>query len=219
MDDYLPLLHPFFARRRAEALAVRREQIEALIPLINRHSLLDLRIEGRNNAPPTNDELVSLRSEFINGGTDTSATAVEWAMARIIESPTIQARLYKDIAANVRENRPVNKTDIENMPYLQAFIEELLRKHPPTHLVLSHAVLANSAHPAQLSGYDIPTDASVESFVPAISEDPKLWTQPVEFNPDRFLTDGESADLTGSRGIRMTPFGPAEGSVPDWPSA
>lgn len=36
MDDYLPLLHPFFARRRAEALAVRREQIEALIPLINR---------------------------------------------------------------------------------------------------------------------------------------------------------------------------------------
>ena len=233
MDDYLPFLRPFFWRHQRRALAVRREQIDTLLPLISRRrailrdmqqrssspspppdpnvaapfsyldSVLDLHIEGRDGAP-TDDELVTLCAELINGGTDTTATAIEWGMARIVDNPSIQARLHEEIMQQVGDARPVDDKDTDAMPYLQAFVKELLRKHPPTYFSLTHAAVQPGS---KLAGYDVPVDANLDIFLPAISEDPKLWDRPTELDPDRFLSGGETADMTGSGGIRMIPFG------------
>ncbi|KAL5215509.1 hypothetical protein ABZP36_006910 [Zizania latifolia] len=227
MDDYLPFLRPFFWRQQRRALDVRREQVDTVLPLINRRrailrdmqrsppdpgvavpfsyldSLLDLRVEGRD-AVPTDDELVTLCAELINGGTDTTATAIEWAMARIVDNPSIQARLHEEIMHHVGDARPVDDKDTEGMPYLQAFVKELLRKHPPTYFSLTHAAVEPGS---KLACYDVPPDANLDIFLPTISEDPKLWDRPTEFDPDRFLAGGETADITGSAGVRMIPFG------------
>ena len=74
----------------------------------------------------------------------------------------------------------------------------MLRKHPPTYFSLTHAV----TEPTTLAGYDIPTDVSVEIYLPGISEDPKLWSNPSKFEP-------EDADITGVTGVKvkMMPFG------------
>ncbi|KAH0673517.1 hypothetical protein KY284_024604 [Solanum tuberosum] len=89
------------------------------------------------------------------------------------------------------------------MPYLNAVIKELLRKHPPTYMSLTHAV----TEPAKLGGYDIPTDVNVEIFLPGISDDPNLWSEPEKFDPDRFFLGKEDADMTGVSGVKMIPFG------------
>ncbi|KAL6652836.1 hypothetical protein ACP70R_011761 [Stipagrostis hirtigluma subsp. patula] len=227
MDDYLPFLRPIFWRQQRHALAVRREQIDTLLPLINRRramlrdmqssppdpnvaapfsyldSVLDLHIEGRD-AATTDEELVTLCAELLNAGTDTTATSIEWAMARVVDNPSIQARLHEEIMQKVGDARPVGDKDVDDMPYLQAFVKELLRKHPPTYFSLTHAAVQPGS---KLAGYDVPTDANLEIFYPTISEDPKLWHRPTEFDPDRFLAGGETADMTGSAGIRMIPFG------------
>ncbi|KAD7479953.1 hypothetical protein E3N88_03089 [Mikania micrantha] len=221
IDDYLPLLRPFFSKQRKRAMEVREQQIATLVPFIEQRrsavknpgsdptasefsyldTLFDLTVEGRKH-PPTNPEIVTLCSEFLNGGTDTTGTAVEWAIARFIENPSIQSKLYDEIKTTIGDKR-VDEKDIENMPYLNAVVKELLRKHPPTYFSLTHSV----TEPAKLGGYDIPTGTNVELFLPAIAEDPKLWTNPTRFDPDRFLTGGEDADITGVTGIKMMPFG------------
>ncbi|KAJ8540304.1 hypothetical protein K7X08_030223 [Anisodus acutangulus] len=221
LDDYLPILRPFFSKQRKRAMDVRKQQIETIVPFIEKRkkilenpefdktaasfsyldTLLDLKVEGRNSAP-TYPEIVTLCSEFLNGGTDTTATAIEWAIARIIENPSIQSRLYEEIKKTVGEKK-VDEKDIEKMTYLNAVIKELLRKHPPTYFSLTHAVI----EPATLGGYDIPTDVNVEIFLPGISDDPKLWSEPEKFDPDRFFLDKEDADITGVSGVKMIPFG------------
>ncbi|KAH6804081.1 cytochrome P450 [Perilla frutescens var. frutescens] len=221
MDDFLPILSPFFSKQRRTVHEVRKKQIETLVPLIEKRreaiknpgsdknaasfsyldTLFDLKIEGRKSAP-TNPELVTLCSEFLNGGTDTTAAALEWAVARLIENPTIQSRLHDEIRATVGEKR-VDEKDVEKMPYLNAVVKELLRKHPPTYFVLSHAV----SEPAKLGGYDIPTAASVEFFSAGIADDPKVWADPEKFDPDRFFKGREEADVTGVTGVKMMPFG------------
>ncbi|KAL0452069.1 UNVERIFIED_CONTAM: cytochrome [Sesamum latifolium] len=221
LDDYLPLLSPFFSKQRKRVQEVRKEQIETLVPLIEKRrnaiqnpgsdktaasfsyldTLFDLKIEGRKSAP-SNPEIVTLCSEFLNGGTDTTATAIEWAVARMIENPEIQTRLYDEIRSTVGEKR-VDEKDVEKMPYLNAVVKELLRKHPPTYFSLTHAV----TEPAKLAGYDIPTGTNVEFFLPGISDDPKIWSNPEKFDPDRFFAGREDADITGVKGVKMMPFG------------
>ncbi|XP_042034682.1 cytochrome P450 77A2-like [Salvia splendens] len=220
MDDFLPILSPFFSKQRKKVQEVRKRQIETLVPLIEKRreiwrksgsnsnsfayldTLFDLKVEGRKSAP-TNEELVTLCSEFLNGGTDTTATALEWAVARLIENPTIQSRLYDEIRATVAEGKKVDEKDVERMPYLNAVVKELLRKHPPTYFALTHA----ATEATRLGGYDIPTEASVEFFSAGIAEDPEVWVEPERFDPDRFYRGKEEADITGVTGVKMMPFG------------
>nr|GMD01896.1 cytochrome P450 77A2-like [Ipomoea batatas]GME11127.1 cytochrome P450 77A2-like [Ipomoea batatas]GME14330.1 cytochrome P450 77A2-like [Ipomoea batatas] len=221
VDDYLPILSPFFSKQRKRAMEVRKEQIETIVPFIEKRrralqnpgsdktassfsyldTLFNLKIEGRKSEP-TNAEMVTLVSEFLNGGTDTTGTAIEWAVARMIHAPDLQSCLYDEIKRVVGE-RKVAEADVEKLPYLNAFVMELLRKHPPTHLSLTHAVI----EPAKLGGYDVPTDCNVEIFLPGISEDPNIWPDPDAFDPDRFLSGKEAADITGVTGVKMIPFG------------
>ncbi|CAL0328465.1 unnamed protein product [Lupinus luteus] len=177
IDDYVPILSPFFSKQKKRALEVRKEQFEFIVPFI----------EQRRRAIQN---------------PDTTATAIEWGIAQLITNPDIQSKLFDEIKETVGD-RTVDETDIEKMHYLRAVVKELLRKHPPTYLSLTHAV----TKPAKLSGYDIPTDANVEFFLPPISMDPNIWSNPEKFNPDRFLTGREDADMTGVTGVRMMPFG------------
>ncbi|KAL5717120.1 hypothetical protein ACHQM5_010189 [Ranunculus cassubicifolius] len=221
LDDYLPILSPFFAKQRKRVMEVREEQLRVLVPFIQKRrfalknpgsdptaapfsyldTLFDLKVEGRNSVP-TDAELVTLCSELINGGTDTTATGLEWAIARLIENPAIQSRLYNEIKSTVGD-RKVDEKDTEKMEYLNAFTKELLRKHPPTYFSLTHAVTEQ----VKLAGYDIPTDATIEIYLPTISDDPKLWNKPEVFDPDRFLSGKEEADMTGNKAVKMIPFG------------
>ncbi|KAG5574866.1 hypothetical protein H5410_055000 [Solanum commersonii] len=222
IDDFLPILRLFVGyKQRKRVKDVRKRQIETLVPLIEKRrsvvqnpgsdksaasfsyldTLFDVKIEGRKSGP-TNPELVTLCSEFLNGGTDTTATALEWAIGRLIENPSIQEKMYEEIKTVVGDKK-VDENDTEKMPYLNAVVKELLRKHPPTYFTLTHAV----TEPVKLGGYDIPMDTNVEFFVHGISHDPNIWSDPEKFDPDRFLSGREDADITGVKAVKMMPFG------------
>ncbi|CAN6809967.1 unnamed protein product, partial [Brassica oleracea] len=217
IDDYLPILAPFFSKERRRALEVRREQVDLVVSLIEKRrrairnktapsfsyldTLFDLKVEGRETAP-SNEEIVTLCSEFLNGGTDTTGTAIEWGIAQLIANPEIQSRLYDEIKSTAGDRR-IEESDVDKMVFLQAFVKELLRKHPPTYFSLTHAVMETTS----LGGYDVPAGVNVEVYIPGINEDPRIWSNPKKFDPDRFISGKEDADITGISGVRMIPFG------------
>ncbi|KAH0659585.1 hypothetical protein KY289_028333 [Solanum tuberosum] len=89
-------------------------------------------------------EIVSLCSEFLSAGTDTTATSLQWIMANLVKYPSIQEKLYQEIYEVMsRENsKPdgLKEEDLEKMPYLKAVILEGLRRHPPGHFLQPHTV-------------------------------------------------------------------------------
>ncbi|XP_043693448.1 cytochrome P450 89A2-like [Telopea speciosissima] len=153
----------------------------------------------------TEQEMVTLCSEFLNAGTDTTSTALQWIMANLVKNQETQEKLYSEIKrVVVTGEEEIKEEDLAKMPYLKAVVLEGLRRHPPGHFVLPHAVTEDIV----LDGHVIPKNAAVNFTIAEMGRDPKVWKDPMEFEPERFLGDeGEVFDITGTREIKMMPFG------------
>ncbi|XP_017431904.1 cytochrome P450 77A3 [Vigna angularis] len=174
-------------------------------------SLFGLEVPGRGQMGE--EELVTLVSEVISAGTDTSATAVEWALFHLVVDQEIQERLYKEIVDCVGKDEVITESHVERMPYLSAVVKETFRRHPSSHFVLSHAATEDT----KLGGYTVPKNASVEFYTAWLTEDSNMWEDPNEFRPERFLSgDGVDVDVTGTKGVRMMPFGIGRRICPAW---
>jgi len=150
------------------------------------------------------EELVTLCNEFLNAGTDTTSTALQWIMANLVKYPHVQERLVDEIreVLGEREEREVKEEDLQKLPYLKAVILEGLRRHPPGHFVLPHTVTEDVV----LNDYVVPKNGTVNFMVAEMGWDPKVWEDPMAFKPERFMND-EGFDITGSKEIKMMPFG------------
>ncbi|GJM91224.1 hypothetical protein PR202_ga07580 [Eleusine coracana subsp. coracana] len=91
------------------------------------------------------------------------------------------------------------------MPYVKAVVLEGLRKHPPSHYVLPHKAVEDM----DVGGYLVPKGATVNFMVAEMGRDGEEWDRPMEFVLERFMPggDGVGVDMTGTKGIRMMPFG------------
>jgi len=223
-----PVTKHLFRARLDKARALRLRIKELFLPLINarreyrrrggepskettfEHSyvdtLLDIKLHEDGDRPLTDDEIILLCSEFLNAGTDTTSTGLQWIMAELVKNPAIQDKLYHEIkAATDDDKEEVSEEDVHKMPYLKAVVLEGLRKHPPAHFVLPH----KAAEDMEIGGYLIPKGTTVNFMVAEMGRDEREWKNPMEFSPERFLPggDGEGVDVTGTKGIRMMPFG------------
>lgn len=201
----------------SERQSLGKEQsayIDTLVSL----KLPDEEANNRSDKTLTAKQMVSMCGEFLNTATDTTSTTLQWIMANLVKNPHIQSKLYDEIVAVVglppSQQPPheelesfIDEDDLQKMPYLKAVVLEGLRRHPPGHLVLPHRVMKD----VEVQGYVIPEGATLNFMVGEMGLDPKVWDEPMKFNPERFLSDDSSQnrvfDITGNNGIKMMPFG------------
>ncbi|KAL6650772.1 hypothetical protein ACP70R_009697 [Stipagrostis hirtigluma subsp. patula] len=221
------LLYP---SRWRQLLGLRRRQEETFLPLVgevkNRHasrdgtndatyvdSLLDLRIPGDGDRAVTDGEIVSLISEFLGAGTESTAAALEWTMANLVKRPELQRKLRLEVdaaaaAAACGERVVIEEADLSRMPYLKAVVLESLRRHPPVSFVVRHVECEEAAKAFGMAS--LPDGgATVKFLIDDIGRDPAAWSDPMAFTPERFMPggEGEAPDLTCTRELKMMPFG------------
>ncbi|KAH7851318.1 hypothetical protein Vadar_009736 [Vaccinium darrowii] len=159
--------------------------------------LLDLESENKLS----DSDMIAVLWEMIFRGTDTVAILLEWIIARMVLHPDIQAKAQSEIDTVVGTTRPVSDSDLPNLPYLQAIVKETLRMHPPGPL-LSWARLA--IHDTHIAGHFIPAGTTAMVNMWAITHDERVWAEPNEFKPERFME--EDVPIMGSD-LRLAPFG------------
>ncbi|KAL6182791.1 hypothetical protein ACLB2K_044204 [Fragaria x ananassa] len=180
----------------------------------NHNDFVDVLLSLQGPEKLSDHDMIAVLWEMIFRGTDTVAVLIEWILARMVLHPDIQSKVHAELDRVVGKSRPLTETDIHAMVYLPAVIKEVLRLHPPGPL-LSWARLAITD--TVVDGYHVPAGTTAMVNMWAIMRSPQVWSDPLEFSPERFVSSKESADVSFSvlgSDLRLAPFGSGRRSCP-----
>ena len=127
-----------------------------------------------------NDE--QLRDEVLTlfaAGHETTSMLVSWTLHALLDEPAVLQKLQEEIDA-----APLTVERAMRMPYLDAVLKESLRLHPPVWMVARCA-----AEEDVIGGYRIPKGHMLFAPQWTVHRHPKLWADPLRFDPARFLVE------------------------------
>lgn len=140
--------------------------------------------------------------DIFMAGTDTSAITMEWALAELIRNPKVMEKAREEIDSVTGNNsRVIGESDIVNLPYMRSIVKETLRLHPTTPMIGRE-----SSEKMKVCGYEIPEKTWLLVNLWSIGRDPKVWEEPIEFRPERFMGEEKEFDLRGQK-FELMPFG------------
>nr|GMD97661.1 angelicin synthase-like [Ipomoea batatas] len=140
--------------------------------------------------------------DIVIGGTDTTATMVEWIMTALLDNPEIMKKVQKELDEIVGMTSIVEEVHLPKLKYLDAVVKETFRLYPALPLLVPKC----PSQTTEVGGYTIPKDTKVFLNMYAIHRDPKLWDNPLQFSPERFLNQTSGLDYTDND-HRFLPFG------------
>jgi cytochrome P450 family 135 len=153
-----PIYEQIADRRGAQDLGERDDILSLL--LLARHE---------DGSEMSNVELRDELMTLLVAGHETTATALAWAVERLIRHPDKLDRLTAEVAAG--------ETD-----YLDAVITETLRLRPVISLVARRLT-----EPVEIGGWRLPAGVTVAPAIYLVHRRPDAYPDPERFLPERFL--------------------------------
>ncbi|KAJ8762231.1 hypothetical protein K2173_007387 [Erythroxylum novogranatense] len=139
---------------------------------------------------------------LIAGGGDTSLISLVWAFSELLNNPRVLKKAQEELDHCVGRERGVTDSDISNMVYMQAIVKETLRLHPPAPLSAPREFIEDCT----VGGYHVSRGTWLMVNLWMIHRDPRVWEDPLEFKPERFLTTHKDVDVRGHN-YELMPFG------------
>jgi cytochrome P450 len=191
------LLPPFFRQLPLPGMFEFRSAVNQLNDTVYRiislrrrnghHSgdLLSMLMEARDeDGSQMNDK--QLRDEvmtFLLAGHETTALALSWAWHLLGHDPQAERQLQQELD-RVLGGRTPNISDLSSLTYTDSVIKESMRLYPPA-WSLARTVVKDF----ELDGYCIPRGANVVMSQWLMHRDPRFFSDPERFDPDRWGTE------------------------------
>ncbi|XP_039094176.1 cytochrome P450 1A1 [Hyaena hyaena] len=144
----------------------------------------DKKLDENANIQVSDEKIVNVVLDLFGAGFDTVTTAISWSLMYLVTSPNVQKKIQKELDTVIGRARQPRLSDRLQLPYLEAFILETFRHASFVPLTIPHSTTRDTS----LSGFYIPKGRCVFVNQWQINHDQKLWGDPSEFRPERFLT-------------------------------
>ncbi|KAG2104686.1 cytochrome P450 [Suillus discolor] len=126
------------------------------------------------------------------GGTETTVSALYSLFLAMTLFPDVQKKAQAEIDAVVGPDRLPSFADRDSLPYTEALAKEVLRWNVILSSGFPHCVAEDDIH----NGYYIPKGSLVLPNIWFMLNDPQTYTNPSQFNPERFLAkDGNEPEM------------------------
>lgn len=133
--------------------------------------------------------LVTVLNDMFNAGGETTSTTLTWLFYCLAATPEVQKKFQAEIDRVIGTARLPSLTDRPRMPYTEAVISETLRLSSVVHVGVFHTCTQDTL----FHNYFIGKGTIVVSNIGGVHHDTKLWGDPENFRPERFLTPEEDS--------------------------
>ncbi|KAJ8412074.1 hypothetical protein AAFF_G00143410 [Aldrovandia affinis] len=137
-------------------------------------------------------------TELLLAGVDTISSTMSWSLYELSRHPVVQADLRDEVQGVLRGRKVPSAADVAQMPLMKAVVKEVLRLYPV--IPANARVIAD--RDIQVGGYLIPKNTLITLCHYATSRDEKLFSNPDEFLPHRWLRRDQ-----GHHPYASVPFG------------
>ncbi|XP_043481287.1 uncharacterized protein LOC122510583 [Leptopilina heterotoma] len=194
-NGYVTFIHNFIdeiIQKKREALKMKANINQGTIftedSLKGRKRTLDLLLELSDSESFTDKELREEVVTLITAGSDTTSRVISFVFLMLANYPAVQEKVYEEIfsvyGSDDSEKNPVKFEDLHNFMYLERVIMETMRIFPVVPLI-GRLVLED----IELDGQTVPKGCSVVLFALGLHRNEKIWSDPLKFDPDRFLPE------------------------------
>ncbi|KAF8219321.1 cytochrome P450 [Tricholoma matsutake] len=120
-------------------------------------------------------------------GSDTTVSAIASCVLGLVTHPEVLKKAQAEIDAMVGLNQLPDFDDFDCLPYITAITKETLRWRDVVPIAIPHLLTADDVY----KGYRLPAGTIVVPNAWAMLHDEKVYPEPFEFKPERFMKDGE----------------------------
>ncbi|KAF2144834.1 uncharacterized protein K452DRAFT_266984 [Aplosporella prunicola CBS 121167] len=142
------------------------------------------------------EAVIDQMTTFLAAGHETIAVGITWAIYMLCVHPEWQSRLRDEARTTISPptgNSQVTSTDVERMPYLQAFCNEVLRWYPPI-----PATMREATADCVLDNQFIPKGTRLFISIKGMNRDERFWGHDAKlFKPERWLGPDNRLDAIG----------------------
>jgi cytochrome P450 len=124
---------------------------------------------------------------FMTAGHETTALALTWTWYLLALHPDVEQRVLAEVRQCTRE-RPLAYEDLARLDLTTRVVQESMRLFPPAPIIVRRAV-----EDVRIGERVISRGTNVYVPVYAIHRHEKLWRDPNEFDPDRFIPERAAA--------------------------
>jgi cytochrome P450 len=125
-----------------------------------------------------------------------------WALCLLLNNREILNKVVHELDTQIGREKTIMESDLNKLEYLQAIIKETMRLCPTVQLNVPH----ESIEDCTVGGYHVPTGTRLLTNISKLQQDPVIYSNPLEFHPERFLTTHKDIDLKGQH-FELIPFG------------
>ncbi|KAK7406604.1 hypothetical protein VNO78_08233 [Psophocarpus tetragonolobus] len=147
---------------------------------------------------------------LILAGSDTTMIALTWVLSLLLNHQMELKIAQDELDTHIGKDRNVEESDITNLVYIQAIVKETLRLYPPSPIVTLRAAMEECTFSC---GYHIPAGTHLMVNAWKIHRDDRIWSDPHDFRPERFLTTHKDVDVKGQN-YEFVPFGSGRRACP-----
>ncbi|KAL8090933.1 xanthotoxol synthase-like [Apium graveolens] len=156
-------------------------------PKSSTEDLIDVMLKNKSSTF-TEDSMKAILLNIFSGGIGTTGSALVFSMTALMRNPRVMKKAQEEIRRVIGKKGIVNEDDIQNLPYLRLVVKETLRLYPPGPLLIPRVTMGTSILGEDEDHmYMIKPNTIVYVNTWGIGRDPKIWKNPLEFEPERFL--------------------------------
>eukprot|EP00112_Aurelia_sp_Birch-Aquarium-sp1_P009022 Seg2011.4 transcript_id=Seg2011.4/GoldUCD/mRNA.D3Y31 product="Steroid 17-alpha-hydroxylase/17 20 lyase" protein_id=Seg2011.4/GoldUCD/D3Y31 len=129
----------------------------------------------------TREHSLALMADLFLTGTETTGTALKWAILYLSLWPDKQEKAHKSLEC--LQGELPKYSDRKILPYIEATMSEVLRMGSLAPLSVPHKATVDT----ELCGYHIPKGTILMMNAYSMHHDPAYWNEPDQFAPERFI--------------------------------